>query len=460
VVPSHEIFNNPFKVNLTFEDRPTPDNYFHDAEELKLGKTIKVWPVQTKKFPEIDAGLVSNPYGLEESPDSEVISRGLNSKGPKSVALARHRNFFLWGFAASPRDMTPEARKCFVNAVSYIKKFDGQRPLVHKLWPGFTRAGELNYAYYLRTVLDEQAFKRSLPESIRNDPAQYARYRESVVRIFEKAYPAEVRSRFGQDPEKYIGWVKENLEFLHFEGEGYDAQGVIDEDVKSLRLSNRKVELLETCVSMLERGHRPELARRVLKRYTTEAFPEASQWRSWFEANRERLFFTDVGGFKFVVAPESLAKATARHWDEKPQEPTALQPVATAAALLPARVRQGESLSLAVRVKTAPGWHIYASAGSGGPGIATTLRLQLPPGIRAEGDWSSPTALRGSDGQMIHEGSFEFCRTLRVSKDTPPGAVAVACEMGYQACDERSCRAPTKVELTARAEVVTAPARP
>jgi hypothetical protein len=28
--------------------------------------------------------------------------------------------------------MTPEARKCFVNAVCYIKKFDGQKPIVRK----------------------------------------------------------------------------------------------------------------------------------------------------------------------------------------------------------------------------------------------------------------------------------------------------------------------------------------
>jgi len=29
--------------------------------------------------------------------------------------------FFLWGFAASPQDMVPEARKCFANAVCYIE---------------------------------------------------------------------------------------------------------------------------------------------------------------------------------------------------------------------------------------------------------------------------------------------------------------------------------------------------
>ena len=131
-MPSHEVFQTPLKVNLQFEDHAVPANYRHYPGGDKLGQTIKVWKVQTKKFPEIDPGLVSDPYGFGDSPDAEVISSGLNSKGPDSVALGRHGNFFLWGFSASPTDMTPEARKCFINAVCYIKKFDGQKPLVRK----------------------------------------------------------------------------------------------------------------------------------------------------------------------------------------------------------------------------------------------------------------------------------------------------------------------------------------
>jgi len=62
-----------------------------------------------------DPRLVSNPCGFGEAADEEIISSGLNKKGPESVARARHGNFFLWGFSVSPRGMTPEARRCFVN---------------------------------------------------------------------------------------------------------------------------------------------------------------------------------------------------------------------------------------------------------------------------------------------------------------------------------------------------------
>jgi hypothetical protein len=453
VVPSHEIFNEPLKVSLTFEDRPTPENYFRLAGDKKIEKTIKVWPVQTKKFPEIDPGLVSNPHGFGDSPDAEVISSGLNSKGPESVALARHANFFLWGFSASPHDMTPEGREVFVNAVCYIKKFDGQKPVVRKVGAGLSRDGALWSACHLRNLLDEAAFKRGLPESLRNDAQQYSRYRKLMMDDFDRTYPAELRRRFGNDPEKYIGWIRENLEYLRFEGDGYDAKPVVDEDVKGLGLSNRKVELLEKCVAMLEAGDRPEPAARILRRYTNEDFRDAKEWRSWLETNRTRLFFTDVGGFKFLVAPETLAAAVRPH-RAVPAQPTAKDPVAAAAELSPSKVRPGDTLEFVVRVQTAPTWHIYAAVGSSGPGAPTRLNLRLPEGIQAEGQWSFPNSIRGFDGQLIYEGTLEFRHKLRVAAAAAPGRKAVACEFGYQACDPRSCRPPQTAELVATAEVV------
>jgi hypothetical protein len=439
LVPSHPIFNEPLKVNLTFEDRPTPGNYPELAGDVEIGKTIEVWPVQTKKFPEIDPGLVSNPYGFDDSPDTEVISSGLNSKGPDSLALARQGNFFLWGFSASPRDMMPEARKCFVNAVCYIKKFDGRKPIVRKRGTGLIRAGTLSSAYYWR--------------------------RKAAQGGFEGSYPDLIRERFGNDPAKYLAWVQENLEYLRFEGEPYRARPVVDEDVKSLGLSNRKVELLDRCVSMLERGDRPDLALRILKRYTTEGFSDAKQWRSWLAANRHRLFFTDVGGFKFLVALESQVEPSHRGGPspaarEAAREPDAWNPVEATAELTPAKIQTGETLDFVVRVKTAPTWHIYATERSNGPGVPTTLTLRLPKGIEAETQWSYPKPIRGSDGQMIYEGTLEFRRRLRVGSTASPGRIEVTCEFTSQACDSHSCRLPTTAKLVAKAEVVVASPRP
>jgi hypothetical protein len=235
--------------------------------------------VQTRSFPEIDPGLVSDPYGFADSPDAEVISGGLNSKGPEAVAVGRHGNFFLWGFSAQPSDMTPEARKCFLNSICYIKKYDGQKPLVAKTSSG--RRWALVYAGYLKIITDENFISRLFPE--------------------------ELRKRFGKDPEKYMQYYQENMEYLHMP----NGRIVVDEDVKGLGLSNRKVELLERCIGMLEKGEQRELAMRILKRYTRESFADAKEWRAWLEKNREQLFFTDTGGYKFLINPVATARPVA-----------------------------------------------------------------------------------------------------------------------------------------------------
>jgi hypothetical protein len=221
--------------------------------------------------------MVSDPYGFEDSPDAEVIASGLNCKGPYSIALSRHGNFFQWGFSAQPSDMTPEARNCFVNAVCYIQKFDGQKPLVLK--DGQGREWALVLAEYVNLIKDEK--------------------------VIEGLFPKDLYKRFGTDAEKYRKYYRENLEYLHAPERTSPALSaiVVDEDVKSLGLSNRKVELLDRCVSMLEKGEKAELSLRVLRRYTSESFADAKEWRAWLEESRGQLFFSDAGGFKFFVAP-------------------------------------------------------------------------------------------------------------------------------------------------------------
>jgi hypothetical protein len=57
---------------------------------------------------------------------------------------------------------------------------------------------------------------------------------------------------------------------------------------------------------------------------------------------------------------------------------------------------------------------------------------------------------------MAYEGRIEFRRKLRVGADAAPGPIEFACELGYQACDPRSCRAPAREELIAKGEIVGA----
>jgi hypothetical protein len=256
-------------------------------------------------------GMVSDPCGFLDSPDCEFIASGLNMKSPEAVAIGRQGNFLLWGFYSPPSDLLPEARKCLVNAICYIKKFDGQMPLGRKATRGLASSRQLAlvYAADFRMILDREWFIGTQPESLRKHPENIAELHRERVQQYRDYFPEELRRAFRNDPERYITYYRDNLEFLcPSRGPGFAL--AVDEDVKGLGLSNRKVELLDRCISMLEHGDQPDRARRVLKRYTTEDFADAKDWRTWLEAHRDRLFFTDVGGFKFMIAPESMRRAS------------------------------------------------------------------------------------------------------------------------------------------------------
>ena len=81
--------------------------------------SLPMWRVQKEGYMSkrgIRVGMVSRPGGFEDSPEAEIISGGVSGKTWDAVAIGRHGNFLHWGFAASPDDMTEEARDVFANA--------------------------------------------------------------------------------------------------------------------------------------------------------------------------------------------------------------------------------------------------------------------------------------------------------------------------------------------------------
>ncbi len=456
IAAGHEVFRLPYPVEPLLEDYPTPPHYRGLMSGRPIGKTIKVWRVQTKEFPEIDPGLVSNPWDFEASPDAEVIASGVNMKTPGSVALGRQGNYFLWGFSASPRDMMPEARKCFVNVVCYIKKFAGQRPVVRKDDREFSRDWALMYAHSLSETFAEPAGGGSRPEAVRSDPASVKRQRDFELSLVEHFFSGAVRRQCGTEAEKYIAWVRDNYEWLRPGGSDPEwTQIGLDEDAKALGSSNRKVESLDAWVGLLERKERAEVALRLLKRYTGEGFEDTQSWRSWLSANRDRLFFDEVGGFVFRIAPKDLKPAPRLPRSPlSALEPTHRRPVVAEAEFEPGTARAGAAVTLVVRVVTAPGWHITAAQGSRGSEVATSLDLKLAESFEAEGGWTLPEPRPAAGGRLTYDGSFEFRCRLRVAGDAPAGPAIASCTLRYQACDAFSCRPPDQATLQAKAEVV------
>lgn len=322
---SHPIFNTPYKVTPTLVERPTPQSYRLYFSGRALGSTIPMWRVQKRSSSEdkgFPAGLVSSGPGFAEANDAEVISGGECSKGRNSVSIARQGNFFMWGFSGDAEDMTDEAQRVFVNAIHYIARFNGQRPYSHRPYGSLTREVALDAAYRQqgetydawKTNQDAQftymlrLWKAGLskyePQRVTKDHDQWVK--DELL----SWYPDTVVASLGTDIQKYLPYYESNVEYLRPGSKPYEFE--VDEDVRSLAVSNRSVALLDLCVAMLESNTDTDKARRILVRYTGQNFDSASEWRQWLTANRARLYFSDVDGFRFHVSPPMADQVLSR----------------------------------------------------------------------------------------------------------------------------------------------------
>ncbi len=266
----HELFRGPLPVTPTIVDSATPEQYRTCFDGKELGPRIPVWRVHGE-LAQPNFGLVCDPYGFTDSPDCEVIARGFDAKGPRSLAIARQGNWLLWGFCASPSEMTEEARRVFLNAVVYMRQFDGQSPLVRK--KASAREWALVHASRVGQAGD-----------------RYARSR----------FVEELLSAAGNDSGRLSAILAEDLEYVRADGEGPFS---IDAEAKAIGVSNRDLRLLDGCIGRLEGQADDDVARRLLERYTGERHADAAAWRAWLDERRDRLFFTDCGGYRWMASP-------------------------------------------------------------------------------------------------------------------------------------------------------------
>jgi hypothetical protein len=270
---THKVFDDPLKVEVKVELKETPSNYKDRrlANEPEIPDKIKVWRVQDsgKDY----GGVVSRRYGFSDSPDTEIMAEGFNGgKEYGAIGIGRHGNFLQWGYSAPPSKMTEAGKKLFVNCICYITKFDGKKPLFYR--QSSHRDNALRLAGLIKRIENKD--------------------------FFENTFSAELQEKYGDDHEGLVKYYLDSYELIYRE-EGY----VIDEDLKSLGIeSNRKIETLERLISFLTDESKTQTARKLLDRYTEQDFTEPEEWQKWFEENKERIFFTDTGGYKFMVVPE------------------------------------------------------------------------------------------------------------------------------------------------------------
>jgi hypothetical protein len=278
------VFQGPLKVDIVL-DRD------HPFEAAKDG--AGTWLVHEGEFKQgCDVGMVSDGHGFEDSPDCERISGGLNSKGPRAVAIGRQANLLSWGFYGAPDRMTESAKRVFLNTIVYMKRFDGHVPLVRKMSVG--RSWLEQYIEALGGMTEEQLADDS--------ERSYAAY-------LKKQFPAElVRDRV--DPAKLRQWYDQNVEFL---GPGDERRSfAVDQDLVAWGVGNRQAGFLDRLLEAFAADPHDARALRLAERYLgKEHGKDAAAARRFIEAERPWLFFSDTGGYRWFVDVNAKRGAAA-----------------------------------------------------------------------------------------------------------------------------------------------------
>ena len=129
-------------------------------------------------------------------------------------------------------------------------------------------------------------------------------------------------------------------------------------------------------------------------------------------------------------------------------EPSGENVVTWGAAVDKPAIAVGDVVTLAVRAKIDPAWHIYAVKGTNttGVNVPTTLELKLPAGVEQVGDWDIPESHLISDDTHAYDSDVVFRTQL---KATAAGSHAVSCAVGFQSCNDKMCRPPTSIDVSA-----------
>ncbi len=479
----HPIFKGPFPVTMTVVTKPTPEA----ARTLPYGNggvapdSLPMWRVQKDGYqsrPGMRIGMVSRPGGFEDSPEAEVISGGVSAKTLDAVAIGRHGNFLHWGFAASPDDMTAEARDVFANAIVYIAGFAGQTPIARKYDDRIiTRHDIALFAFnatrkcyelsnraqaefdkmmkeHQKKAKEKQAGGEKLEPMEEYALAYQSQPRPSYEEGLQQRFP-DLYALFGADEEGYQDYFKDNYPYFYPKGYGFQ----IDEDARSLGIPNNDVRLLDKAISLWESGERVGKARRLLTRYTLCRFATPAEWRAWFEANKSRLFFTEAGGWVFLVNTRDkgilgndYSVLTAASQESAASAGTALPETAATDDRNPVQVAASvESLPngnrvVTVRIKIHNGYHIYATVADSDPFIATTVECRPGEGASKVGELQKPSAeMYNSAGTMVYKKEAVFRQEIA-------GSGEVTCIVGWQCCNETICMPPTEKEIVEKVE--------
>ena len=491
---SHPIFQGPVKVKLETSMQPTPAAAAEIAEMMgeALPAETEMFLMQTINYTDkvkdnytYRVGMVSRPGGYLDSPETEVITGGKCAKSIDAVAIGRHANWLTWGFAASPAYMTETAKALFVNAVVYMKQFAGQHPIARKFNDGVSTRDHIGMernrmsrsmweAYNeqnrqfnqlvdsLKTVIkDQKARGEKVDPNIaiyENFPAQkMVTYREFLL---QQDRGKGLYAVFGTDEKAYQDYYDKNYGWFWCPEGSYEL--AIDDEVRYLGIPNNDIRILDKCISMLEKNDpEKDIAETVLKRYTLCRFETAKEWRDWYNRYHDKLFFTESGGYLWLVntfenvpgndyrvrlAEEEEAYMAMKRAGGRPGTPVQLTDDRNPVYLQAEAVKTDKGKDIVVFQKIHPGYHTYAVVPADEVFVVTTVEIELPAGYEKVGPLYLPEAsLLDASGTTVYRGTGEFRQSIQGQGE---GEAKVT--VTYQCCNNNTCLVPETKTFTVK----------
>jgi len=281
----HEIFEKPFPLDRSLiEERPTPSGFSAHIQS----PTTPLLPLVRDTSRRWQAGWCTYNDGFEANPDVEVFCGGENDKTPAAAAVWRQGNLLHFGFEQSPAEMNENGQRLLLNSISYISRFTEDRPIA--VTPSVF-AGPVALP---RTYLD----RRLRAGGNRS---------ESSWMVTPELY----RTINEMDASKVESWYDSVRPYLH-PGSGPDPKLEIDEQARSLSAPIDQLLFFDRCLAALESADGSK-ARSLLARYApsgTEKHKSSSDWTNWFEENRDYLFFSDQGDYRWYIDPLAKKRGT------------------------------------------------------------------------------------------------------------------------------------------------------
>ncbi|HKA06915.1 MAG TPA: hypothetical protein VKD71_06625 [Gemmataceae bacterium] len=278
----HVLFQKPLPIDIKKTTAVDTPEAFRD--EIKSAK-IEVLPLARDTKGRLAPGWCTYTYEHDGAPELEVICGGINSKTPKAGAVWRQGSLLHFGFDLAPAEMNDTGRALLVNAVAYIARFPDDRPIVHTPCVFVQGKRLVDRDYLARRLRQPKPDLSGLPYFFAKGD-------------FEKHLK-------DKSLEEVSSWYKRERDYLRADADGKLA---VDAQARDFGVPPAGSEFLVKASAALG-GPRAADARRLLVRYAPDGPGDngsAADWATWVEKNRDYVFFSDTGGYRWYL--DSLAQ--------------------------------------------------------------------------------------------------------------------------------------------------------